>query len=256
MPHVQFSEYKDLYKDIFELKREDGICELKILPGLMFHHDMGAVLRHLGNDPENEVIIITGSGQYFITPIPEEYKNQPKLPLERFPMYMNTQYPLYREGVELMMNVVHEIHVPTIGAMNGPAPAMSALALLCDITICSETTIIEEAHFPSSLVPADGNWQVIMGLVGAKRANYLGYLNKGIDADTALAWGLVNEVVPFESVNGRAWEIAREIMKTDRYCRRLTHDIFREPYRRMLQNLPMQFAAEAWANALVQSTRE
>ncbi len=42
-----------------------------------------------------------------------------------------------------------------------------------------------------------------------------------INAHQALDWGLVNEVLPKDSLMDRAWELAEDLMKIERVTRRL-----------------------------------
>lgn len=258
VPYVPFEEYSEQFKDAFVLTRKDGICEVRMhtkhesaVFGHSKHHGWSQILKLVGEDPENEVVIIAGTGENFVDPMPDgvtEIMNKGLPPSP--PQYAASQFGLFTEGTELIKSVVNCIHVPTIGVVNGPAGAMSALALLCDISICSDTATFEEPHFGLGLVPADGNWQTFRGLAGVKRSAYLGYSLCCIDAETALDWGLVNEVVPFADVYKRAWELAEKLMKTDKYTRRITHNLLRRYYRKFLDNFEAEFGFEGWGNYL------
>jgi enoyl-CoA hydratase/carnithine racemase len=255
VPVTPFSEYAEMFKDAFVLTREDGICEIRMhLDGdaatftAAHHSGWPQILRYVGADPENEVVIITGTGDYFVKPVPPHILDFVKQNIKGdLPAELRRHVTLYRDGVRLVKNIIEEIDVPTVGVLNGPAGAMSALATLCDITISSDTATLEEGHFADNLVPADGTWQAFAGLSGIKRAAYLAYTHQVIDAQTALEWGIVNEVVPHEEVNARAWAIARDLMAKSTHVRRVTHTIVKEYYADMIAKLPLQFAAEAWA---------
>ena len=64
----------------------------------------------------------------------------------------------------------------------------------------------------------------------------MAYMEPKIDAKTALAWGLVHEIVEHDQLIPRAYEIAKHIMKTGRAVRRLTHEIAMRPWKRALQD--------------------
>ncbi|MEM0173704.1 MAG: enoyl-CoA hydratase-related protein, partial [Sulfolobaceae archaeon] len=51
----------------------------------------------------------------------------------------------------------------------------------------------------------------IIKTLGLSRATYLLMLGKRIDAQTALQWGIVHEVVEPEKLDERAYEIAKEL---------------------------------------------
>ena len=262
VPFTPFEEYAEKFKGGFILRRENGICEIRMhskgdsaVFGASKHAGWSQVLKAVGEDPGNEVVIITGTGNEFVRPIPEDLLeimagNTGEITVGTVDSQTLQQYELYLQGLDLIRNVITQISVPTIGVINGPAGAMSALGLLCDITIASDTATFEEAHFAQNLVPADGTFQAYEGIMGIKRSAYLCYTHQVIDAKTALDWGLVNEVLPFEETNARAWEIAEQIMKTDKFARNITHAVFREYYAKMIEQLPLQFGFEAWAVVL------
>jgi enoyl-CoA hydratase/carnithine racemase len=47
--------------------------------------------------------------------------------------------------------------------------------------------------------------------------------------------GVVNEVVAQDQIVARAWELARDIMKKSRSCRRLTHYICVRPWKSLIE---------------------
>jgi enoyl-CoA hydratase/carnithine racemase len=127
---------------------------------------------------------------------------------------------------------------PTIAAINGPSLAHIEFALLCDITLCSETATIMDPHFLTGVAPGDGPQLGLQELIGTKRASYYLYTGNGITAQEALSPGLVNETLPAERLLPRAWEIAEMMMRRPRAARRLTHAIVARPWkRRLVQDL-------------------
>lgn len=260
-PYTKFEEYAEMFKDAFILTRKGGICEIRMHSNQesafftnAHHNGWGRLLQYVGNDPENEVIIITGTGEDFVKEVPADLLEKmagQEVTAESVLARQLHNYQMYLEGNALIKNLIECIQVPTIGVVNGPAGAMSALATLCDITICSDDATFAEAHFAGSLVPADGTMQAYEGNIGIKRAAYMAYMNKPVDAKTALEWGLVNEVVKKDEVNARGWEIAGQLMKTNKHVRRVTHAIFKEYYGKMVEKLPLQFGTEAFALSLV-----
>jgi 2-(1,2-epoxy-1,2-dihydrophenyl)acetyl-CoA isomerase len=58
----------------------------------------------------------------------------------------------------------------------------------------------------------DGGWATWLPLlIGPRRAAEVLYLNQTIDAETAVAWGLANRIVPAERIRGTALTMAEEI---------------------------------------------
>jgi 2-(1,2-epoxy-1,2-dihydrophenyl)acetyl-CoA isomerase len=101
-----------------------------------------------------------------------------------------------------------------ICAVNGPA-AGAGLSLACsgDIRIASENAVFVAAFSRIGSVPDAGASYLLPKLIGYSRAfDFLCSGNK-IDAETALQWGLVNEVVPASRLVERAMERAQAIAK-------------------------------------------
>jgi enoyl-CoA hydratase/carnithine racemase len=67
------------------------------------------------------------------------------------------------------------------------------MVMMCDITIAADDALFGEPEIRFSNV---GPVMVMPFVIGHKRARELLYLGDMIDAKTALAWGMVNKVVP------------------------------------------------------------
>lgn len=86
---------------------------------------------------------------------------------------------------------------PLIGAINGPAVTGGLeLALACDFLIASEKAKFADTHARVGLHPGWGMTVLLPQAVGIRRAREMSATGLMIDAETALAWGLVNHVVP------------------------------------------------------------
>ena len=119
---------------------------------------------------------------------------------------------------------------------------------MCDLTICSEDAVLIDVHYKAGLVPGDGVHCALQELVGPKRANYIMMMGEPIDAQKALDYGLVNEVVPKDKIYDRAWEMGQQLMKANRIMRRLTTQVVRKPWkRRIAEDLYGGFAHEMFA---------
>ena len=105
--------------------------------------------------------------------------------------------------------------------------------MLCNITLCSDTTKFFEGHLEVGLVPGDGQFLVFQKLLGLKRANWFMFTAESFDASQALEWGVVNEVLDKEKLQDRAWELAKNMMKIDRVTRRVTTAVARRYWKRI-----------------------
>ena len=102
---------------------------------------------------------------------------------------------------------------PLIGAINGPAVTGGfELALGCDFLIASERARFADTHARVGVMPGWGLTVLLPQAIGIRRARQMSFTGNYVDATTALAWGLVNEVVPHESLLGRVRELALDMV--------------------------------------------
>jgi len=261
VPYTTFEEYSERFSAFFSMKRKDGIIHVRhhaendpdkeAFWHYGIHKGWGQLFKLIGQDPENEVLIISGTGKEFLTGMdPENIKGNQNARVDDPRLYLEQMYPMYRDGSDLIYNVVNDLHIPTIGVLNGPSVGHTEFPLLCDLTLITDKTILHDGHYSAGVVPGDGQHMIFDYLVGTKRANYMAYMGKSIDPQTALDWGMVNEVLPQDKIIDRAWEIAEQIMKQERTVRRLSHDMMREPLRQYITKFfPQQFALEWWGSA-------
>ncbi|MAZ89946.1 MAG: enoyl-CoA hydratase [Cellvibrionaceae bacterium] len=233
----KFEDYQEIFKDNYKLQRsEDGVivAQAHTLGGpiqlnVENHRSVGQLFKTIGADPDNEVMIFTGTGPHFMMSIDPEGFELESDDLE----YWAYEYA-YKDGRINVASLINDLEIPTIGAMNGPG-FHSELCLMCDITICSEDTVIFDPHFAGiGSVPGDGIHSCLQELLGVKRAAYALLTGHPIDAKKALELGLVNEVVPRDKLLERAQEIADTIMQQARTTRRLTTQIVRRPWKKRI----------------------
>jgi enoyl-CoA hydratase len=108
---------------------------------------------------------------------------------------------------------LHELAAPVVAAVNGPAVGGGfALAVACDVRVAAESAHFSVANVRLGLSGGEmGLTWLLPRAVGTARATELLLTGRRIDADEALAWGLVSRVVPVGGAVGAALEIARMI---------------------------------------------
>ncbi len=117
----------------------------------------------------------------------------------------------YNQGV---IQMIEDVPVPVIGAVNGTAVAGGLeLLLCCDIVVAAEGAKLGDGHARYGIVPAGGATVRLVERIGPACAAQLFHTAALIEAKRAAEWGLVNEVVPGEKLLPRAMEIAREICR-------------------------------------------
>jgi enoyl-CoA hydratase len=106
---------------------------------------------------------------------------------------------------------------PTIAAVNGFAVTGALeLVLACDIIIAGQSARFADTHARVGIVPGAGMTQILPRLVGPVKAREMSFTGEFIDANEALAFGLVSRVVPDSSLMETALETAEKISKTNK----------------------------------------
>ncbi|WP_328399420.1 enoyl-CoA hydratase/isomerase family protein [Nocardia sp. NBC_00403] len=246
--YTPFEEYAERYREFFVMTRRNGIIELRMhTDGGPFQHSWRGhnawhrVWTEVGNDPENEVVIITGTGDWWHTGDPSQLWHTP------FPDWtIDSQLKMYDDMVLLLQNLLFAIDIPTIAAVNGPGTHCE-FATACDITLCVEDADFFDPHFLAGGVPGDGMALTLQRTIGVKRASYYMYTGEPISGRTAMELGLVNEILRRDRLLPRAWQIAEMIMARPRGSRRLTHAIATRPWKRALvEDLGFHAAHQLW----------
>ncbi|MCX5602767.1 enoyl-CoA hydratase/isomerase family protein [Streptomyces phaeochromogenes] len=221
-----FEEYSARYADFFRMRREDGIIEVRLhTDDGPYSHTHAAhnvwtrVWQEIGNDPQNQVLIITGTGDRWMTGNPKGLNPKPASDLDPDHIYQRMT-----DGWKLIESFANNIDIPTIAAVNGPG-VHTEFAMMSDVTLAAPDADFMDPHFWLGSPPGDGQYMALQALMGPKRAAYYIYAAKSIPADKALEWGIVSDVLPREQLLDRSWELARFIMKRPRYTRWATHNI-------------------------------
>ena len=135
----------------------------------------------------------------------------------------------YRTGIHRIVRSVWGIEVPVVAAVNGPAIGLgNDVACLADTRIASDTAVFGATFLKIGLVPGDGGAWLLPRVIGMARASELLYTGDTIDAQTALAWGLVSRVVPAGALADEAMKLAQKIAQQPPDVLRMTKKLLRE----------------------------
>ena len=254
----RFEDYREKYATYFKLERQNGILQVQmhtqggpVMYGLPIHNAWSQLWLDIGNDPDNEVLIFSGTGDKWIAGFDPDFATQSldELPADAF------YDQIYSDATKLLEAFIFNIDIPTIACINGSG-LHTEFALLCDITLCAEHAELFDPHFKFNLVPGDGQGLTFQELMGLKRAAYYLYTSDKINAQMAKEMGLVNEVLPLDRLLPRAWEIAEKIMQKSRTIRRLTSAVLRRQWkRRLVEDLGFHIAHELLGMHLTEVSR-
>ncbi|MCC6535829.1 MAG: enoyl-CoA hydratase/isomerase family protein [Burkholderiales bacterium] len=246
----EFSDYAGKYETI-KMRREDGILEMRFHTNdgpcqYVFrptHGDFEQAFLDVARDRDNEVIIMTGTGEYFLGPT-VNFGGDPA----RRALAPAAFDPMQWEAKHLIMNLLN-IEVPVISAINGPVTRHPEIPLLADVVLASDDVIIQDsAHFQGGMVPGDGVQITFPMLMGTARARYFLTTGQAVKAQQAYEFGLVNELLSRENLLPRAWELARTIMKQPPLVRRYTRLVLTQPIKEAMQKqLALGLALEGLA---------
>jgi enoyl-CoA hydratase/carnithine racemase len=104
---------------------------------------------------------------------------------------------------------IEALPLPVIAGVHGLALAGGLeLLLVADLVVADESARLGDQHANFGLVAGGGGSQRLPRLIGARRAKELMLLGGWLTASEALAWGLVNRVVPTGTVTPAVAELA------------------------------------------------
>lgn len=144
----------------------------------------------------------------------------------------------YRQGIQRIPRALTQLDVPVICAINGPAIGAGLdLTCMCDIRIASETATFAESFVRVGIVPGDGGAWLLPRAVGRAKAAEMAFTGEAIDAQQALACGLVSRVVPADQLLATARALADKIAANPGAVMRMTKRLLREGEHSTLESL-------------------
>jgi enoyl-CoA hydratase/carnithine racemase len=173
----------------------------------VLHDAMEHIWLDIAEDPEINVVILTGAGKAFsaggdIKKMMAGFRTDAARKA-----YLQTPAKAKRVIANML-----DVTQPIIAAVNGDAMGLGAsLALACDISVMNEAARIGDTHVRVGLVAGDGGpvlWPMLLGANRAKEYLMRGRVFKGAEACQI---GIVNHAVPADQVMPRAMEIAEEL---------------------------------------------
>jgi enoyl-CoA hydratase/carnithine racemase len=242
--------------DFVKLEKRDGIAIATLNSpdtrnALSSEHEYAAVeaaCRDIQNDRTVRAAVLTGAGKAFcaggnIKAMHERAENHSSPPVE--------QRYQYKEGIQRIALAVHHLEVPVIAAVNGAAIGAGLdLACMCDIRIASENAVFAESFVKIGIIPGDGGAWLLQRIVGVSKAAEMTFTGDPINAQDALACGLVSKVVPAEVLLHEALALAARIAVNPGHQLRMAKRLIREAQTSRLETiLEMSAAFQALAHA-------
>lgn len=205
-------EFKEI---LFERKGRIAVMTLNrpdirnAISSIEIIEEIESVCQMINNDMSINVLIITAKDPAFSA------GGNVKDMAEKKGMFSGTPAKVmenYRKNIQRIPLAVHEVEVPTIAAVNGPAIGAGCdLALMCDMRIASEKAKFGETFLSVGLIPGDGGAYFLPRAVGMARACEMTFTGEVIDAKKALDIGLVNNTVPHDQLLEKSMVLAAKI---------------------------------------------
>lgn len=193
---------------IVELNRPDALNAWNFQLGV----DLREALEGVGADDSVRAVLITGAGRGFSSgaDLSEDRHGEADDALGD-----DGQLDLskrLRERYHPIIRAIREMPKPVIAGVNGPAAGIGcSLALSCDLIVAAHSSFFLLAFVNIGLVPDGGSSAFVPARIGKARAAEMMMLGERVPAPKALEWGLVNEVVPDESLRGEAEELLERL---------------------------------------------
>ncbi len=206
-----------------------------------------ACCERVRRDPTVKVVILTGAGSAFSA------GGNVKDMRDKKGISAGNPYSImrgYQNGIQRIPLALHDLDVPTIAAVNGPAIGAGCdLACMCDIRIASEKARFAESFVKLGIVPGDGGAWLVQRVIGYQRAAELTFTGDTIDAQTALSIGLVAQVVAHDALLDAARDLAARIAVNPGPALRMAKRLLRQAQAaRLDESLEMAAAMQALAH--------
>lgn len=156
----------------------------------------------------------------------------------------------YRRGVQRMVRALWDCERPVIAAVNGPAIGLGCdLAALCDIRLAAESARFASTFVSLGLIPGDAGAWILPRAVGWSKASEMIFTGEVLDAQAALAAGLVSRVLPDAELLPAAQALAARIAGQPAKALRLAKRLLRESqHQRLADVLELSSAYQALAH--------
>jgi len=235
---------------MLERDLSDGILTLRLVHGKVSALDLElcdalrAEFENAGESADVRAIVITGSGSTFSAGVD----------LRRL-VDGGKEYVLdFVEALDDMLRAIFLFPKPAIAAINGHAIAGGAIiAFACDYRLMSAGRIgVPEALVGVPFPPLA--LEVVRFAVPRQHLQPLLYLARTVEVAEAKEMGIIDEVMPAETLLARAQEIARKMAEITPAAFRLTKRQVREPFLRDAAEIASVSAGEIdaqWADPAV-----
>ncbi|MFP6729248.1 MAG: enoyl-CoA hydratase-related protein [Alphaproteobacteria bacterium] len=173
--------------------------------------EMGEALTALGKESEVRVLILAGEGRAFLA---GHDVNEMREHSRAFAAGTYKPADLH-EGQKMLQEttrLIRKLRFPVIAAVHGFAVGAGCeVTVACDLVVAAEGAKFGFPEVNVGVTITNGGTFLLPRKIGLARAREMAYTGEFIDAEEALAMGLVNRVVPEDRLRDEAEALARRI---------------------------------------------
>ncbi|MCB8816861.1 enoyl-CoA hydratase/isomerase family protein [Desulfosporosinus shakirovi] len=195
--------------EAIQVSKENGVATITLNRPPMnplntqIFKELTQAINGLQSDISVRAVIMTGSGDKAFAAGADVTEMANLTPVEVYNFCQDSQIAFKR---------IENLGKPVIAAINGLALGGGCeLALCCDFRVAADTAKFGQPEIGLGIIPGAGGTQRLPRLIGAAKAKELIFLGDIIDASAALSFGLVNKVVPTESLLEEAQKLAKRL---------------------------------------------
>jgi len=174
-----------------------------------------AVLDELRADDSVRVVVLTGAGDKAFIAGADIAEFAERTALQQREVMLDRS----------LFNAIDGFPKPIIAMVNGYCLGGGCeVALACDLRVASDKASFGQPEINLGIIPGGGGTQRLTRLVGEGKAMEMILTGEIINADTALAIGLVNHVVPADQLETKTMEIANRMAEKSPIALRLAKE--------------------------------
>jgi 2-(1,2-epoxy-1,2-dihydrophenyl)acetyl-CoA isomerase len=175
--------------------------------------DLRGALETVAGDDEVRAVLLTGAGRAFSSgaDLSETREGTSDSVDDEGNFDLSKRL---RERYHPIIHAIRDMPKPVVSAVNGPAAGIGcSLALSADLIVAAHSSFFLLAFVNIGLVPDGGSTAFVPARIGLARATEMMMLGERVVAEQALEWGLVNKVVPDESLMSESRALVERLAK-------------------------------------------
>jgi enoyl-CoA hydratase len=213
-------------QDVLRLEAHDGVAvvtlhrpEVRNALNTALIDALWEVLPAVDADPQIRAIVLTGSDPAFCS----------GLDMAELSSGGQNARPRQQRDQVSARGPLPPVVTPIVGAINGAAVTGGLeMALNCDFLVASERARFADTHLRVGVMPGGGLTVLLPRRVGLGKALEMALTGAAVDAGTALAFGLVDRVVPHDDLLPTARQLAGALGELEPEAVRYLVDTFRQ----------------------------